>query len=105
MPIHADHRNVDFSQTVELAGALWRQGVYFERLIITDEIHGASCFVAARLPRRSKLSSAQALTGGSAGRAAILVKGWGSVDPKGLYSCSHFSYTRKTMDLIPTWNS
>ena len=40
MLIHADHRNLDFSQTVELAVALRRQGVYFEPLIITDEIHG-----------------------------------------------------------------
>jgi dipeptidyl aminopeptidase/acylaminoacyl peptidase len=39
--IHGDDdRNVDFSQTVELAGALRRQGTYFEQLIIPDEIHG-----------------------------------------------------------------
>ncbi len=39
--IHGDDdRNVDFSQTVELVGALRRQGVYFEQLIIPDEIHG-----------------------------------------------------------------
>jgi dipeptidyl aminopeptidase/acylaminoacyl peptidase len=39
--IHGDDdRNVDFAQTVELAGALRRQGVYFEQLIIPDEIHG-----------------------------------------------------------------
>jgi dipeptidyl aminopeptidase/acylaminoacyl peptidase len=39
--IHGDDdRNVDFSQTVELAAALRRQGVYFEQLIIPDEIHG-----------------------------------------------------------------
>jgi dipeptidyl aminopeptidase/acylaminoacyl peptidase len=39
--IHGDDdRNVDFSQTIELAGALRRQGVYFEQLIIPDEIHG-----------------------------------------------------------------
>jgi dipeptidyl aminopeptidase/acylaminoacyl peptidase len=39
--IHGDDdRNVEFSQTVELVGALRRQGVYFEQLIIPDEIHG-----------------------------------------------------------------
>jgi dipeptidyl aminopeptidase/acylaminoacyl peptidase len=39
--IHGDDdRNVDFSQTVELVGALRRQGTYFEQLIIPDEIHG-----------------------------------------------------------------
>jgi dipeptidyl aminopeptidase/acylaminoacyl peptidase len=39
--IHGDDdRNVDFSQTVELVTALRRQGVYFEQLIIPDEIHG-----------------------------------------------------------------
>lgn len=39
--IHGDDdRNVDFSQTVELAAALRRQHVYFEQLIIPDEIHG-----------------------------------------------------------------
>jgi dipeptidyl aminopeptidase/acylaminoacyl peptidase len=39
--IHGDDdRNVDFSQTVELVGALRRQGVYFEQLILPDEIHG-----------------------------------------------------------------
>jgi len=39
--IHGDDdRNVDFSQTVQLAGALRHQGVAFEQLIIPDEIHG-----------------------------------------------------------------
>ena len=38
--IHADDdRNVSFSETVTLAGALRQQGVYFEQLIIPDEIH------------------------------------------------------------------
>ena len=38
--IHGDDdRNVGFSQTVNLAGALRAQGVYFEQLIIPDEIH------------------------------------------------------------------
>ena len=39
--IHGDDdRNVSFSETVTLAGALRAQGVYFEQLIIPDEIHG-----------------------------------------------------------------
>jgi dipeptidyl aminopeptidase/acylaminoacyl peptidase len=39
--IHGDDdRNVPFSETVELVGALRAQGVYFEQLIIPDEIHG-----------------------------------------------------------------
>jgi dipeptidyl aminopeptidase/acylaminoacyl peptidase len=39
--IHGDDdRNVAFSETVTLAGALRAQGVYFEQLIIPDEIHG-----------------------------------------------------------------
>jgi dipeptidyl aminopeptidase/acylaminoacyl peptidase len=39
--IHGDDdRNVDFSQTIDLVGALRRQGVYFEQLILPDEIHG-----------------------------------------------------------------
>jgi dipeptidyl aminopeptidase/acylaminoacyl peptidase len=39
--IHGDDdRNVNFDETVELVGALRRQGVYFEQLIIPDEIHG-----------------------------------------------------------------
>jgi dipeptidyl aminopeptidase/acylaminoacyl peptidase len=39
--IHGDDdRNVNFSETVELVVALRRQGVYFEQLIIPDEIHG-----------------------------------------------------------------
>ncbi len=39
--IHGDDdRNVDFGQTVKLVGALRQQGVYFEQLIIPDEIHG-----------------------------------------------------------------
>jgi dipeptidyl aminopeptidase/acylaminoacyl peptidase len=38
--IHGDDdRNVAFDQTVQLATALRRQGVYFEQLIIPDEIH------------------------------------------------------------------
>jgi dipeptidyl aminopeptidase/acylaminoacyl peptidase len=39
--IHGDDdRNVNFGQTVELVAALRRQNVYFEQLIIPDEIHG-----------------------------------------------------------------
>lgn len=39
--IHGDDdRNVNFSETVTMAAALRRQGVYFEQLIIPDEIHG-----------------------------------------------------------------
>ena len=39
--IHGDDdRNVAFSETVMLVGALRAQGVYFEQLIIPDEIHG-----------------------------------------------------------------
>jgi len=39
--IHGDDdRNVSFSETVALVGALRQQGVYFEQLIIPDEIHG-----------------------------------------------------------------
>src|SRR5579883_412269 len=39
--IHGDDdRNVDFSQTVELVAALRRQHVYFEQVVIPDEIHG-----------------------------------------------------------------
>jgi len=39
--IHGDDdRNVSFSETVTLVSALRRQGVYFEQLIIPDEIHG-----------------------------------------------------------------
>ena len=39
--IHGDDdRNVNFSETVTLVGALRRQGVYFEQMIIPDEIHG-----------------------------------------------------------------
>ena len=38
--IHGDDdRNVNFAQTVELAGALRQQGVHFEQLIFPDEIH------------------------------------------------------------------
>jgi dipeptidyl aminopeptidase/acylaminoacyl peptidase len=38
--IHGDDdRNVDFNQTVTLVGALRQQGVYFEQLILPDEIH------------------------------------------------------------------
>jgi dipeptidyl aminopeptidase/acylaminoacyl peptidase len=38
--IHGDDdRNVDFSQTIDLAAALRKQGVYFEQLVIPDEIH------------------------------------------------------------------
>ena len=38
--IHGDDdRNVAFSETVNLVGALRAQGVYFEQLIIPDEIH------------------------------------------------------------------
>ncbi len=39
--IHGDDdRNVNFSETVTMVAALRRQGVYFEQLIIPDEIHG-----------------------------------------------------------------
>jgi dipeptidyl aminopeptidase/acylaminoacyl peptidase len=39
--IHGDDdRNVNFSETVTLVGALRRQRVYFEQLILPDEIHG-----------------------------------------------------------------
>jgi dipeptidyl aminopeptidase/acylaminoacyl peptidase len=39
--IHGDDdRNVSFSETVTLANALRQQGVYFEQLILPDEIHG-----------------------------------------------------------------
>lgn len=38
--IHGDDdRNVDFSETINLVAALRRQGVYFEQLILPDEIH------------------------------------------------------------------
>jgi dipeptidyl aminopeptidase/acylaminoacyl peptidase len=35
-----DDRNVPFSETVNLADALRKQGVHFEELILPDEIHG-----------------------------------------------------------------
>jgi dipeptidyl aminopeptidase/acylaminoacyl peptidase len=39
--IHGDDdRNVNFSETVNLIAALRQQGVYFEQLILPDEIHG-----------------------------------------------------------------
>ncbi len=39
--IHGDDdRNVNFSETVTLVTALRKQGVYFEQLILPDEIHG-----------------------------------------------------------------
>jgi dipeptidyl aminopeptidase/acylaminoacyl peptidase len=39
--IHGDDdRNVNFSETVTLVTALRRQGVYFEQMILPDEIHG-----------------------------------------------------------------
>ena len=39
--IHADDdRNVPFSETVDMAEALRRKGVYFEQLIFPDDIHG-----------------------------------------------------------------
>jgi dipeptidyl aminopeptidase/acylaminoacyl peptidase len=39
--IHGDDdRNVNFSETVNLVAALRRQNVYFEQLILPDEIHG-----------------------------------------------------------------
>jgi len=39
--IHGDDdRNVNFSETVSMVAALRQQGVYFEQLIIPDEIHG-----------------------------------------------------------------
>jgi len=34
-----DDRNVAFENTVQLAAALRAQGVYFEQIIIPDEIH------------------------------------------------------------------
>ncbi len=38
--IHGDDdRNVNFNETITLAGALRQQGVYFEQLILPDEIH------------------------------------------------------------------
>jgi dipeptidyl aminopeptidase/acylaminoacyl peptidase len=38
--IHGDDdRNVAFSETVKLVGALREQSVYFEQLILPDEIH------------------------------------------------------------------
>ncbi len=38
--IHGDDdRNVDFAQTLELVAALRKQGVYFEQMVIPDEIH------------------------------------------------------------------
>jgi dipeptidyl aminopeptidase/acylaminoacyl peptidase len=39
--IHGDDdRNVNFSQTIDMVAALRQQGVYFEQLILPDEIHG-----------------------------------------------------------------
>lgn len=39
--IHGDDdRNVPFSESVDLAEALRKQGVYFEQLIFPDEVHG-----------------------------------------------------------------
>ncbi len=39
--IHGDDdRNVPFSESVDLAESLRRQGVYFEQLIFPDEVHG-----------------------------------------------------------------
>ena len=39
--IHGDDdRNVQFSETITMVNALRRQGVYFEQLILPDEIHG-----------------------------------------------------------------
>ena len=39
--IHGDDdRNVPFANTVSLVGALRAQGIYFEQLILPDEIHG-----------------------------------------------------------------
>jgi dipeptidyl aminopeptidase/acylaminoacyl peptidase len=39
--IHGDDdRNVNFSETIQMANALRQQGVYFEQLILPDEIHG-----------------------------------------------------------------
>jgi dipeptidyl aminopeptidase/acylaminoacyl peptidase len=39
--IHGDDdRNVPFSETVDIAEALRKQGVYFEQLIFPDEVHG-----------------------------------------------------------------
>ncbi|MEY4135706.1 MAG: hypothetical protein RL386_2056, partial [Bacteroidota bacterium] len=35
-----DDRNVPFSETVDIAESLRRQGVYFEQLIFPDEVHG-----------------------------------------------------------------
>ncbi|MEM6632749.1 MAG: prolyl oligopeptidase family serine peptidase [Bacteroidota bacterium] len=39
--IHGDDdRNVPFSESVDLANALRKQGVYFEQLVFPDEVHG-----------------------------------------------------------------
>jgi dipeptidyl aminopeptidase/acylaminoacyl peptidase len=39
--IHGDDdRNVPFSETVDLAEALAKQGVEFEELVFPDEVHG-----------------------------------------------------------------
>ena len=39
--IHGDDdRNVNFTETITMANALRQQGVYFEQLILPDEIHG-----------------------------------------------------------------
>lgn len=39
--IHGDDdRNVEFANTVQLVAALRQQGVYFEQMILPDEIHG-----------------------------------------------------------------
>jgi dipeptidyl aminopeptidase/acylaminoacyl peptidase len=39
--IHGDDdRNVNFNETITMANALRQQGVYFEQLILPDEIHG-----------------------------------------------------------------
>jgi dipeptidyl aminopeptidase/acylaminoacyl peptidase len=39
--IHGDDdRNVSFTETIQLANALRQQGVYFEQLVLPDEIHG-----------------------------------------------------------------
>src|SRR4029077_13640786 len=35
-----DDRNVNFNETITMANALRQQGVYFEQLILPDEIHG-----------------------------------------------------------------
>jgi fermentation-respiration switch protein FrsA (DUF1100 family) len=62
--IHGDDdRNVAFSETVNLVRALRAQGVYFEQLIIPDEIHDfpAPCFLAEGLQGIGRFFPSQAV--------------------------------------------